>query len=105
MCSCGGVMRDQPIRSPWALLLVLVVVAYAVILIFAPIVAIVQGAFASGADKVIAALSDPDVLLAFRLTFLLAVGAVIINTIAWTALAWVLVRHRFPGKRIVNALI
>jgi sulfate transport system permease protein len=38
-------------------------------------------------------------------TVLVALGAAIINAVTGVALAWVLVRDDFPGKRIVNALI
>jgi sulfate/thiosulfate transport system permease protein len=38
-------------------------------------------------------------------TVLVALGAAVLDAITGVALAWVLVRDEFPGKRIVNALI
>src|SRR5579859_2130614 len=98
-------MRELRIRTPLQALLLALVLGYAGILLLAPMVAITQGALGSGLGKLIEALLTPDVIDAFELTFLLAFGAVIINTIAGIALAWVLVRHNFPRKNVVNALV
>lgn len=98
-------MREVSVRSPIQLLLLGVVLLYAALLLLAPMIAIVQGALGSGIGAVFTALGQPDVLLAFKQTFLLAIGAVVINTIAGIALAWVLVRHKFPGKRLFDALV
>jgi sulfate transport system permease protein len=98
-------MRERELRGPLPLILLAVVLVYAAGLLLAPMAAIVSSAFAGGVGKVINALLLPDVIMAFRMTFLLALGAMLINTIAGTALAWVLVRHNFPGKRLVDALV
>ena len=98
-------MREISIRTPVQFLLLAVVLLYAGILLIAPIVAIIQGALSAGLNKLFDALTQPDVIHAFELTFLLALGAVLVNTIAGITLAWVLVRHQFPGKRILNTLV
>jgi sulfate transport system permease protein len=38
-------------------------------------------------------------------TVLVALGAAVLDAVTGVALAWVLVRDEFPGKRVVNALI
>jgi sulfate transport system permease protein len=38
-------------------------------------------------------------------TVLVALGAAVVDAVTGVALAWVLVRDDFPGKRVVNALI
>ncbi|MBA3943851.1 MAG: sulfate ABC transporter permease [Herpetosiphonaceae bacterium] len=86
-------------------LLIGLVVGYMAILILAPVAALFTGAFAQGLGAIFSALSDPDVLGAFWRTLLIAVIAVVFHAICGTALAWVLVRQRFPGRRIVNGLI
>ena len=98
-------MREVKVRLPAQILLLGVVLVYAGLLIIAPLVSIIQGAFAKGVAPLLSALSQPDVIAAFQLTFELAVGAVIFNTIAGLIIAWVLVRHRFPGKALVDAII
>jgi len=45
------------------------------------------------------------VLSSLRVTFLTSFAAAIINVIFGLIVAWVLVRYRFPGKRIVDALV
>lgn len=47
----------------------------------------------------------PRVLASFRLSFGASLLAAVINTVFGLLLAWVLVRYRFPGKRIVDALV
>src|SRR5689334_12264154 len=98
-------MREVKLRSPLQFVLLAIVLLYAGVLLIAPMVAIVQGAFESGLGKLIEALTQPDVIHAFEVTFLLALGAVLVNTIAGIILAWVLVRHHFRGKKLLNALV
>ena len=98
-------MREIKVRSPLQFLMLAIVLIYAGVLLIAPMVAITQGAFGAGVGKLIEALTQPDVLHAFEVTFLLALGAVLVNTIAGIILAWVLVRHNFRGKNILNALV
>lgn len=86
-------------------LLIGVVVAYMVVLILAPIGALVSGALANGLGAAAAALSDPDVLGAFWRTLLIALITVAVHVVCGTAVAWVLVRHRFRGRRLLNSLI
>ncbi|HEX6289098.1 MAG TPA: sulfate ABC transporter permease subunit [Herpetosiphonaceae bacterium] len=82
-----------------------IVVGYMALLILAPIGALIAGAFAEGIGAMFGALSDPDVLSAFWRTLLIAGIVIVVHVICGTAVAWVLVRHRFPGRRLLNALI
>jgi sulfate transport system permease protein len=86
-------------------LLIGLVVAYIGILILAPLGALVAGAFAGGVGAIVQALSDPDVLNAFWLTLLISVITVAVHVVCGTAVAWVLVRHQFRGRQILNGLI
>jgi sulfate/thiosulfate transport system permease protein len=47
----------------------------------------------------------PEAWAALELTFVVSLLVAAVNSVAGTAIAWVLVRDRFPGRRIVNALI
>lgn len=49
--------------------------------------------------------THPVALSAYRVTFFTAIYASSINGIAGVAVAWVLVRYRFPGKEIIDAAI
>ena len=61
--------------------------------------------FENGVGPVIDALGDPSVLHAFRVTAIVAVWAVLLNTVFGVGAALLLVRHRFPGKRLFSAII
>ena len=52
-----------------------------------------------------AAVSSPRVLAAYRLTFGASLIAALTNAVAGLLVAWVLVRYKFPGKRLVDALV
>jgi sulfate transport system permease protein len=51
------------------------------------------------------AVSSPRVVASYRLTFGASLFAAVVNLFAGLLVAWVLVRYRFPGKRIVDALV
>jgi sulfate transport system permease protein len=44
-------------------------------------------------------------MAAYRLTFGASLIAALINAIFGTVLAWVLVRYRFPGRRVIDAIV
>jgi sulfate transport system permease protein len=52
-----------------------------------------------------ATVTAPRVLASYRLTFGASFLAAAINAVFGLLVAWVLVRYRFPGKRIVDALV
>lgn len=86
-------------------LLIGIVIAYVGVLILAPIVALISGALAEGLGAIAAALRQPDVLSAFQRTLLISLVTVVVHATCGTATAWVLVRQRFRGRRILNALL
>ena len=47
----------------------------------------------------------PRVVASYRLTFGASLGAALINTVFGLLVAWVLVRYRFPGHRVADALV
>jgi sulfate transport system permease protein len=52
-----------------------------------------------------ATVTTPRVLASYRLTFGASLAAALVNAVFGLLVAWVLVRYRFPGKRIVDALV
>jgi sulfate transport system permease protein len=86
-------------------LLIGIVIAYAALLILAPLAALLSGAFAKGIGESLAALSDPDVFSAFLLTLYIAFITVAVHALFGTMLAWVLVRYRFRGRWLLNGVI
>jgi sulfate transport system permease protein len=51
------------------------------------------------------AVTSPRVLASYRLTFGASLAAALVNAVFGLLVAWVLVRQRVPGKRIVDALV
>jgi len=86
-------------------LLIGIVIAYAALLILAPLAALLSGAFAKGIGASLTALSDPAVFSAFLLTLEIAFITVAVHALFGTALAWVLVRYRFRGRWLLNGVI
>jgi len=100
--------HSKPIarRRAWGRrLLITLVMGYVGVLIIAPLARLAIGTFADGLTPIFRALTQPEVLSAFWLTLLISLITVIFHAIFGTATAWVLVRHRFPGRKFLNGLI
>jgi sulfate/thiosulfate transport system permease protein len=48
---------------------------------------------------------NPRVLASYRVTFGASLLAALVNTVFGLLVAWVLVRYRFPGRRLVDAIV
>jgi sulfate/thiosulfate transport system permease protein len=98
-----------PLRMPGssrpAMVLRAVALGYIGLFVVLPLVALCDRAFAPGLGAVWRALRQPEAVFSLWLTFRLAVVMILVNTVMGTLTAWVLVRHRFPGQGLVNALI
>ncbi len=98
----------RPGRAPGLLLryaLRLFVATYLVLLVAWPVSLVAINAFDGGVSAVVDTLADPDVRAALRLTVFAAACAVVINTVFGVGMSMLLVRHRFPGRRALNALV
>ncbi|GIJ29693.1 sulfate ABC transporter permease subunit CysW [Micromonospora qiuiae] len=82
-----------------------VVAAYLFFLVAWPVYLVGRNAFAGGLGNLDDILTDPDVTHALRLTVVVAVIAVLINTVFGVGISIMLVRYDFPGKRALNALL
>ncbi|MGD9536238.1 MAG: sulfate ABC transporter permease subunit CysT [Alphaproteobacteria bacterium] len=78
----------------WLSLIVLIPLAA----LFAKAASLEPGAF-------LAATSSPRVLASLRLSFGIAIAAALISTVLGGFIAWVLVRYRFPGRRLMDAIV
>jgi sulfate/thiosulfate transport system permease protein len=81
------------------------VTAYLSIIVLIPIAALVAKSTGGGLDGFWTSLTSPLAIRALKLTLIASVIVVVINVITGTAIAWVLVRDSFPGKRIMNSVI
>lgn len=86
--------------------LVTLVIAYVGILIVSPLVSLTHGAFERGAEAILEAFeNNPVVLVSFWNTLWISLVVVLIHSVFGTIVAWVLVRHHFPGRNLINGLI
>lgn len=74
-------------------------------LIVLPLIVVITEALKKGWDVYLAAIVDPDALSALRLTLLVAVITVPLNTIFGVAAAWAITKFRFRGKQFLITLI
>lgn len=81
------------------------VIVYLFFLVAWPVSLVAQRAFEGGLDNLRGILEEPDVMHALRLTVLVAVIAVVINTLFGVGISLLLVRYEFPGKRLLSALV
>jgi len=79
--------------------------AWLALIVLIPLSAVFAKTFTLSWDGFVAAVSAPRVLASFRLSFGAALAAALVNVLFGGIVAWVLVRYRFPGKRLVDALV
>jgi sulfate transport system permease protein len=75
------------------------------LVVLIPLSALVLRAASIGPDAFWKIASDPRILAALKLSFGTAFIAAAINTVFGVLLAWVLVRYRFPGRRLIDAAV
>ena len=80
-------------------------ITYFSLIILVPITALVLRSTGLGWSGFWAAALDPRVLASLRTSFFTAFIAAGINVVFGTLIAWVLVRYRFPGRRIFDAMV
>lgn len=88
--------------APW---LVGGAIAYLGLVLYIPAINVFYQAFRKGMAPFWANLSDPNFLSAVKLTVLLALIAVPINTLFGLCAAFVLARKRFPGRAFLLSVI
>jgi sulfate transport system permease protein len=74
-------------------------------LVLVPLLALVLKPWSLGLDGVWTAIASPRVLAALRLSFGTALAAAALDSVFGLVIAWVLVRYRFAGKSLLDAMI
>ncbi|MDM0013405.1 sulfate ABC transporter permease subunit CysT [Variovorax sp. J22P168] len=80
-------------------------VLYLSLIVLIPLSALVFKTFTMNWDQFWVAVSAPRVMASYRLTFGASFLAALVNLVFGLLVAWVLVRYKFPGKRIIDALV
>lgn len=75
------------------------------LMVLVPLAALFLKASLVAPAEMVRLLLSPRVLSAFRVSFGIAFGAALVNGVIGLLIAWVLVRHAFPGRRLLDGLI
>jgi sulfate transport system permease protein len=75
------------------------------LLLLLPLAAIAWTVARAGLSSVAHTLTQPDVLHAFQLTLIITVITVLVTGVFGVIVAWVLVRQRFHGRSLLNAIV
>ena len=100
-------------RRPWVVHSILpgfglslgITLTYLGAIVVLPLIALAIRPWELGLDGVWHALSAPRVAAALRLSFGLSALAALLNAPLGMLLAWTLTRYKFPGRRILDALV
>jgi sulfate/thiosulfate transport system permease protein len=82
-----------------------IAIAYIIVIVYIPAINVFYQAFHKGFEPFIANLTRPDFLNAAKVTLLLALISVPINTIFGLCAAWSIARHKFPGRTLLLSII
>ena len=82
-----------------------ITVLYVSIIVCLPLGALVFKAASLGFEDYWRIVSAPRAVASYRVTIGAAAVATLFNVVFGFALAWVLVRYRFPGRRLLDALV
>ena len=80
-------------------------IAYLSLVVLIPLAALALESASLGWHEFWAIAFDPRVSAALQLSFGAAMLAAIVNTVFGVLVAWVLVRYRFPGRRLLDAAV
>jgi sulfate/thiosulfate transport system permease protein len=78
---------------------------YLSLVVLVPLAALTLKAASFGWASLWAATTSPRVLASYRLSFGASLAGALTNAVFGLVVAWVLVRYRFPGRRVVDALV
>jgi sulfate transport system permease protein len=95
----------QPSVIPGFGLALGVTLAWLIFIVLIPLSGLLWKSSSLGWEKFWALALDLRTLYALRMSFGGAFIAALVNAVLGLILAWVLVRYRFPGKRIIDAMV
>jgi sulfate/thiosulfate transport system permease protein len=97
--------RDKK-RANWVpIVLVGSAIVYISLIIYIPAINVFYQSFHKGIEPFLSNFEEPDFLNAVKLTLLLALIVVPINTVFGLCAAWSIARHQFPGRTLLLSII
>lgn len=101
----GGSSWRQPSILPGFGLSLGITVSALSLIVLLPLAALFLKAASAGPADIWAILASPRTQAALRLSFGAALFSAIVNAVFGLIIAWVLVRYRFPGRRLLDAAV
>ena len=96
-------VRQEPRTIRWAI--IAIAIFFLTVFLVLPLITVFQQAFVRGVLPYLAALAEPDALLAIRLTLVVAAISVSLNLAFGVIAAWAIAKFDFPGKSVLITLI
>ncbi len=78
---------------------------YLSLIVLLPLAALILKAGSLGFAGFWDIVTEPRTLAALRVSFLISLAAALINVVFGVIVAWVLIRYRFPGRRLLDAIV
>lgn len=98
-------MRRSPHVLPGFALAMGCTLLYLSVIVMLPLGALVAKSASIGWPEFWAIVSGPRALASYRVTVSAALAATLFNAAFGLLMAWILVRYRFPGRRLLDALM
>jgi sulfate transport system permease protein len=103
-CVSSGILKRHSVLPGFGL-----TVGYALfclsLMVLVPLSTLAFKSATLGWDAFWAVVSAPRVVASYKLTFTTALAAATLNAVFGLVVAWVLARYRFPGHRLVDAMV
>jgi sulfate transport system permease protein len=96
-------IKENPLKKvsiPW-----IVTIGYLTVILLLPMTALILKSSTLGLAKFWEIATSDVAISAYQVTFITSLIAGFINGLMGTLLAWVLVRYKFPGRKIFDAMI
>ncbi len=105
MAGARGLALKRPSAIPGFGLALGFTLTYLSLIVLVPLGALVLKSAHLGVGGFLDVVTGPRTLAALRLSFLTALIAALVNAVFGVIIAWVLIRYRFPGRRLLDAFV
>jgi sulfate transport system permease protein len=105
MAGARGLALKKPSAIPGFGLSLGFTLTYLSLIVLIPLGGLVLKSATLGLAGFLDVVTGPRTLAALRLSFVTALIAAVINAVFGVIIAWVLIRYRFPGRRLLDAFV
>ncbi len=105
MAGARGLALKRPSAIPGFGLALGFTLTYLSLIVLIPLGGLVLKSATLGLSGFLDVVTVPRTLAALRLSFLTALIAAVVNAVFGVIIAWVLIRYRFPGRRLLDAFV